>query len=651
MAEPPPAPPSKRGPASKTLEKSMAPGSILRSRDGKATHDRDLEKSKKKVNRKLAMDSEIDQKKVIGSSENVDEQNPIPEKLIEDQPKDCQVNSELGQDTMAQQDPQMKTVEHLEVNQGVNPIENQSSEAESNEEARAKAEVEEELELVDLKPALEMIAELSGLRTKLTSDEYAMMSEEILKFAKMIANEQSGDQETLRSGIRAIADRFEKETKLNQGKENRESDQPSLEENGESGSSSWQEEFSTDLLEEMKGLCEVYALANGGFNSKEETDEVMLRVIRELRSNSLRELKGKMKQHGQEEQAKGVTFAPSMENQLDNAGTNLEALNSKKDIAADRGTSHVCENAPKSRNAHMNKQMEEMTSKNNGVDPGINRVPTGASPGNQKLGKQPGDSVAAPGWGKNVNMNAGNNGGNASQGWGNRQGFAGNQRTNGPGPTMDRGRNQNKDNKEGKQSRNPSKNRNGGQSPQKDQAPNRGPAGGLNARNGKQNNAPQRREAGKSFGSGTPGKQTGGSGYAGTSVRGEGSFRYQNYERGGGNSRGGGRGYQGRGGWGGSSGVTHDAVKDYEREGAELCRSLQVVIGAGAGEHQQGRDEESLTVASNCSGRAVRCLKRLGAAPECMRYEGVALILQAGGLRIVHQNGHEADIERAKRSC
>nr|GMD71547.1 hypothetical protein Iba_chr12eCG17070 [Ipomoea batatas] len=552
MAEPPPAPPSKRGPASK----SVAPGSTLRS--SKATHDRDLEKSKKKVNRKLAMEEidqkkaignseiaeEIDQKKVIGKSENAEEQKVFSKEVIEDQtnresdcPMNGSINSESSQlrssDMMAQQfqqDPPMDQtgmaddlVEHSEDNtQNIDPIENhEPGKKDTKMENIEDAKVEKQ-ELVDLKPALELIAEMSGLKTKMRSDEYAVMSEEILDFARKIAKEQSENQnknEALRSGIRMITERYMKETKLNKEK---------------------------DLLEEMKGLCEVYARVKGGLNSKEETDEVMLRIIREMKSNGMRELKGKMKQEEQD------------------------------------------------------------------------------------------DTLQAKG----------------------------NQRTAGPGPSMDRGRNQNKDNMEGKQSRNPSKNRNGGQSPQKEQAFNKGPAGGsqMNWRNDKKNHVPQRK------GVGTPGRQTGLSGNAGTFVRGEGSYRYQNYEKGGGNSRGGGRGYQGRGGWGGNSGGGGQA-------GSEQIWSLrvslislislmwamvrlQMVFGAGAEDINNGcrnrwADDCPKTMDMRLNGcwlmkgeeGSSSVLQSLQAvwADECSS-GGMGMRLVAdGGLRIVYHDRHEAN--------
>nr|GMD36424.1 hypothetical protein Iba_chr09dCG16300 [Ipomoea batatas] len=423
------------------------------------------------------MESEVDQRKTLEMSD--EDPNRNSEKLADARPElESVCPNPINQESDQLGNQKTKETNTIVEQSVAEPIENLAEmeeirDEETNPESsvNAKAEDMEEQELVDLKPALEMIAEMSGLKTKMRSDEYAVMSEEILEFARKIAREQSGNQTQERN------------------------------ENGESGSSSWQDEFSTEILEEMKGLCEVYARVKGGFNSKEETDEVMLRIIREMKNNGMRELKGKMKQEENDEtlQTKGVKFAPAVEHHEENAGKNLETLNSENTIASDRGIPRVCENVPENKNAQLNEHFEEMTSKNNGVDPGTKGVPNVAPPRNQKMGKQLGDSGTAPGWGKNVN--AGNNGGNASQG------PTGNQWTAGPGPTMDKGRNQNKD-KEGKQR-------------------------GMNGRNGKQNNAPQRREAGKPYGPGTPGKQTGVSGHVGTFVRGEGSFRYQNYERGG----------------------------------------------------------------------------------------------------------------------
>nr|GLL40527.1 hypothetical protein Itr_chr11CG25400 [Ipomoea trifida] len=571
MAEPPPAPPSKRGPASK-LEKSVAAGSNLRSQS-KAVPDRDLEKSKKKINRKLAMDAEIDQKKAIGE-EKIDQ-----EKAIGEEKMSAASESELDPKP---HEPQQIHSENNAMDQSVSqmPAENDQAEnqtemeemlnKETNPEpiGNMKAVDKKEEELVDLKPALEMIAEMSGLKSKMRSDEYEEMSEEILNFARMIANEQSGDKnkkETLRNGISAIAERFVKESKLCQGENSRESGQDHLDDNGESGSSSWQEEFSTEVLEEMKGLCEVYAQAKGGLKSKEETDEVILRVIRELKINGLRDLKGKMKQDENEEtmQPKGVTFAPSMENHVENAGMNSGTLKSEKEAATGEGTSHVCENAPKSKTAQLNAKVQEMTPKKAGVDPEFKGGPSGAPPGNQKLGKQLGETAAAPVWGKNVNVTGGNNGGSASQGWGNKQGA---------------------------QSRNASKNRKGDQTPQKTQAPNlqgRGINGGQQGNWNNGNNTTKKNDTqGQRYGMGTPGRQAG---VIPGNVRGEGNLRHQNQERGWGYGRGGGRGFNGRGGRGWNGGISHEAVKKYEREGAEICRGENIDPG---GEKIEEKREE-----------------------------------------------------------
>nr|GMD73811.1 hypothetical protein Iba_chr12fCG22030 [Ipomoea batatas] len=585
MAEPLPAPPSKRGPASK-LEKSVATGSSLRSQS--KVPDRELEKSKKKINRKLAMDAEIDQKKMTGEEKSIDaskgESDPKP---IESHAQQIQSDHQTDQieeanDAVDQSASQLP-VENDQITNQAEVDEMLNKETNPEPSGNAKAVDMNEEELVDLKPALEMIAEMSGLKSKMRSAEYEEMSEEILVFARMIANEQSGDQnktEILRNGISAIAERFVRESKLCQGENSRESGQDQLDENGESGSSSWQEEFSTEVLEEMKGLCEVYAQAKGGLKSKEETDQVILKVIRELKINGLRDLKGKMKQNENEEtmQPKGVTFAPSMENHVDNAGMNSGTPKSEKETATGKGIPHVCENAPKSRNAQLNTQVEEMTSKNNGVDPDIKGGPSGAPPGNQRLGKQLGEGIAAPAWGKNGNVTGGNIGGTASQGRGNKQAAG-----------MERGRNQNRENKEGTQSRNASKNRNGDQTPQKTQAPNlqgRGNHGGQQGNWNNGNITKKNDTQGQRYGLGTPGRQA--RVIPGT-VRGEGNVRYQNQERGWGYGRGGGRGYNGRGGRGWNGGLSHEAVKEYEREGAEICRGENIDPG---GEKKDEKREE-----------------------------------------------------------
>nr|GMD80239.1 hypothetical protein Iba_chr13dCG11680 [Ipomoea batatas] len=550
MAEPLPAPPSKRGPASK-LERSVASGSNLRPQ-GKAT-DRDLEKSKKKVNRKLAMESEIDQKKTIENNEKLIEDHVMPERESDrlDSSHLETVAQQVNTDHQTNQIEDMSTSEDQSVsNQNVDPIENRIEvEEEMKPESSVKAQVAdmEVKELVDLKPALEMIAAMTDLKARMTSDEFELMSEEILEFTRKIATEQIGDQnkkDILREGMREIAERFVNETKLNQKGNSRESDQDHSVENGESGSSSWQEEFST--------------------------------VIRELKNNGLKELKGKMKLEGNEEtmQTRGVKFAPPMENHEDNAGKNLGTLNSENDLAAERGMPHVCENAPMNRNAHLNTHGEEMTSMKTGVDPATKGVPNVVPPGNQRLGKL-GENANVPAWGKNMNTAGGNSGGAASQGWGNRQGVQ-----------VERGRNQNKENMNGAQSRNASKNINGDKTPQRMQAPKpqgRGNTGGQQANWNNGNNNTRRNDMG------TPGKQAGViPGNAGTYGRGEGN---QNQERRWGYGRGGGRGYNGRGGRGWTGGISHEAVKEYKREGAEICRGENIDPG---GEKKDEKREEGV---------------------------------------------------------
>nr|GMD24360.1 uncharacterized protein LOC109181091 [Ipomoea batatas]GME09838.1 uncharacterized protein LOC109181091 [Ipomoea batatas] len=420
MAEPPVAPPAKRCPATAKMPEKRS-DQIAEERVRKSDQKKVgatakastslLERSKKKVNRKLAMDvpiaTENDQTKVI-----IDREFIAGDEKTEEEPSLEEVPIEQGGD----ENPKSDTHNQSEKDDRTkNTVESKkiSENQESNQEENR----------TNLEPALEMLSEISHLRSQMLEEEYEKMSANIREFARNFVKEKhDGTVESpnvaLRKGILAIADQFVRNTELK--KEQRITGVEASVESNESGSSDWQEEFSVEILEEMKGLCDVYAKARGGFKSKGETDQVILEIIREMKNNSLMNLKGKMVQTQKEEMKEREPNQKAQEKE---------------------STPSVCANAPMGYNAQSEGKMIDNELKMRGTLNGGPNAP-------EKNNKQ-------------------------------SELLHGNQNKNsfGPMPTPapaagigrvgERGRTQTK---EGPQSRNQSRNRKGGQTPQKEQA-------------------------------------------------------------------------------------------------------------------------------------------------------------------------------------
>nr|GMD49039.1 hypothetical protein Iba_chr10fCG12050 [Ipomoea batatas] len=565
MAEPPVAPPTKKCPATAKLPEKRQDDRSRKSDQktigatakGSASI---LEKSKKKVNRKLAMDvpitTEDDQIKVIIGRENL-----ISEEKIESEPPVVPIEQR----------------DHTEENQEDNLSE-------------LRRDEREEGEWNNLEAALEMLSEIGHLKSQMLKEEYEMMSAEIREFARNFAKENNGvgavenPNEALKKGIFTIANEFLRKTKLND--EQRSKEVETSIESTESGSSDWQEGFSVEILEEMKGLCDVYAKARGGFKSKGETDQMILEIIREMKNNSLTNLKGKivqeelvedhqtqMEELDQKEQAKEVTFLLSpKENQHDLKDGNHGQVYSEAELQNLKGSPPVCGNAPMNNKTNPDDRMNENESKTKGMP---------------SFG-----TSALEGKNRQTEILHGN------------QNKGGNGPMPGPIPAAgigrERGRSQTK---EGPQSRNQSRNHKGGQTPQRDQVPKpnqqgKGPGGRQTPKRSGQHenfNRGLTRNAGQGQAWGPPVNNAGGFlGRTGAYEAGESSFKY--HEGGGRGWRGGGRGnagYSGRGRRGGYGygGVNHEAViKEYEREGAEICRREN--IDPGGEEKNEGKREE-----------------------------------------------------------
>nr|GMD77062.1 hypothetical protein Iba_chr13bCG16240 [Ipomoea batatas] len=408
MAEPSGAPPSNKGPATgkRQLDQQSAAEEIkLRKAmseqkvDGKGGSTT-LERSKKKVNRKLAMEVPIatDQKKATMDSEN---------HLKESDAKETAPIEPIGAGIEKSESHDSKDSAPIE------PTEEQSGIEKSESKTQDSKEIGESLS----NSALHMMEEIDHLKTEMLENEYKEMCDEIGKLARQFAEEhvvESGEnpKEALRDGILAIAERFVRESKLRDGsRAEEETEQQMSNESNEAESLDWQEGFSLEILEEMKGLCNVYSSAKGGLKSKEETDQMLLEIIREMKNKSMIQLKGKMMEEEVTESphTKGVSFAvPSREEEQNKEGLTTSILmeddqnhrneGQKQDeqvctnpeIQNKEGLSPVCEKASVSKVALDGGHNEQKEGRVGGSvnAPGVMGLQTGAavSSGNQKLG-------------------------------------------------------------------------------------------------------------------------------------------------------------------------------------------------------------------------------------------------------------------------
>nr|GMD31560.1 hypothetical protein Iba_chr09bCG0010 [Ipomoea batatas] len=571
MAEPLGAPPSKKGPA--TGKRHLDQQSVAEEIKRKATSEQklvdgkggstNLERSKKKVNRKLAMEAPIatDQKKAISDSE-----------LKESEAKETAPIEPIGAET-APIEPTGAETAKSETNESkesapMDPTEEQSEKSES--KAQDSKGIDESLS----NSVLNMMEEIDHLKTEMLENEFKEMCDEIGNLARQFASEHQvaepgeNPKEALRDGILAIAERFVRESKLRDaGRTEGETEQQMSNESNEAESLDWQEGFSLEILEEMKGLCNVYVSAKGGLQSKEETDLMMLEIIREMKNKSMDRLQGKMirEEVTESPHTKGVSFAaPPMEEDQNKGGPASFTLMKDAQNHRNEGQKHdkqVYTNPELQNKGGLSPACEKASMSKVTLDGAeLKGLQTGAavSSGNQKVGNAvpavgisngfgSGPAVGT-GRGRGVTPGMLNNGGNASMGWGNKQ--------------------------EAPPSRNASKGRFGGQTPLRGQAPKpfqqgRGPVG----RQSQWKNDPQfkRQDNNKRNNDTTHAKETReGQAAKAPAVSPQGRTA-EGYERG-----------------------ESKAIKEYEREGAEICRSENIDPGGGVERNEkeaQGGEE------------------------------------------------------------
>nr|GMD67354.1 hypothetical protein Iba_chr12cCG23780 [Ipomoea batatas] len=533
---------------------------------------------------------------------NLDRNNDREENLDADHPVTVQNEDLRDSENLAPVKATENGGEQEEQKSAPKPImeadcENRSEEGDRIKNPPSEIDGAKSVESIKYEAALEMLLEVVHLKSEMLDEEFEEMCGEIREFARKMSKEQKKCEEKarenpewtgwidktkrseiLKEGIRAIADRFVKNSKINNGARKDEADHSekgNQDDNGEdsqSESSDWQEGFSAEMLEEMKGLCAVYAAAKGGLKSKEQTDQMMMEIIKEMKRKGLECLKGKAmcEEAAEAHLEKGATTAPEQENlegENNNcmAGKNSDNLNSEYESGNGRGIPHVCDIASK------NDESEKLVSRGTkNIGEMINEKKENKNEvrfADQTKGNEGG----APGMGRGRNYVSGNNGSNVA--WGNKQG---NQKINDAG--LERGRSQVKEGKRGPQSRSNSRNQKGKQEALRGQVPNsyqqgKGPTAQQNQMMNEKkqwNNAPSTMSRNNYKGFASPGRNF---------EKGEGSRVIQN-EGGGRYNRGRGRGYYGRGGRGGFGGFGNaqydEKIKEYEREAWRMSHGMQV---------------------------------------------------------------------------